>query len=232
PLRNTGGQPLQCKLVGKSCFCTDATVPDAPIAPGQEGVVVVRWTPIPGQHGAHRIHADIETNDPAKRNLQLEVTGVVTPLIRVAPEDVAFIDFYRLEPGAVKPRELKVFSTKLRSFGLVAKSDSPGLKVTTTPLELDPSLRIGDARPTCAYSVLLETTPQLPPGYFTTDLVLTLKPPDAQAREIRMHVYGEVANGIFRVLPDQVEFKRPRLIDGDSQKVRVQFIDTSKKQTL
>src|SRR5262249_5523968 len=78
----------------------------------------------------------------------------------------------------------------------------------------------------------LETTPQLPPGYFTTDLVLKLKPPDADAREIRMRVYGVVANGIFKVLPDEVEFKTPKLIDGDEHKVRVQFIDTSKKQTL
>lgn len=231
-VRNLGGQPLTLTLVGKSCFCTDATVPGEAIAPGQEGVVVVTWTPIPGKNGPHRVYADIETNDPTKPSLRLEVTGVVNPLIRVYPEDISFIDFYRLEPGAVKRRELKVFSTKLKSFGLEAKTDLPGLKVTKTKLELDPSSRIGDARPTCAYSVLMETTPQLPPGYFTTDLVLTLKPPDAPARDIRMRVYGEVANGIFKVLPDEVEFKRPRLADGDSQKVRVQFIDTSKKQTL
>jgi hypothetical protein len=80
--------------------------------------------------------------------------------------------------------------------------------------------------------VLVETTPQLPPGYFMTDLVLTLKPPDAPARDVRMRIYGEVANGIFKVLPEEVEFKSPRLADGDERKVRVQFIDPTKKQTL
>jgi hypothetical protein len=232
PIRNVGGEPLVLTLVSKSCFCIDATLPTEPIAPGQEGVVVVRWTPIPGKSGQQRIRAEIETNDPTKSKVQLEVTGIVNPTIRIAPEDISFIDFYRLSPGDVKPRELKIFSTKLATFDLEAKADLPGLKVTKAKLALDASSRIGDARPTCAYSVLVETTPQLPPGYFTTDLVLTLKPPDAAARDVRMRIYGEVANGIFKVLPEEVEFKTPRLADGDERKVRVQFIDPTKKHIL
>jgi hypothetical protein len=47
-----------------------------------------------------------------------------------------------------------------------------------------------------------------------------------------MKVYGEVANGLFSVMPAEIEFKKPRLADGDAQKVRVQFIDTAKKQSL
>jgi hypothetical protein len=232
PVRNVGDEPLLLTLAAKSCFCTDATVPAEPLPPGQDGVVAVRWTPIPGKSGPHRVFAEIETNDPAKPKARLEVTGVVNPLIRIAPEDLSFIDFYRLEPGAVKPRELKVFSTKLTAFGLKARADLPGLRVTATKLDLDATSRIADARPTCAYSVLVETTPHLPPGSFTTDLVLNLEPPGAPAREIRMRIYGVVANGIFKVLPEEVEFKAPRLAEGDSQKVRVQFVDPAKKQTL
>jgi len=127
---------------------------------------------------------------------------------------------------------LKVFSTKLAAFELEAKTDSPGIKVTKSKLELDSTSRIGDAQPTCAYSLLLETTPQLPPGFFMTDLVLTLKAPGAAVREVRMRVYGEVANGLFKVLPEEVEFTVPRLADGDQKKVRVQFIDPAKKQSL
>jgi len=232
PVRNTGGEPLLLTLVGKSCFCTDAVVPAEPLAPGQEGAVHVRWTPIPGKSGQQRVHVDLETNDPTRPTVRLAVTGVVNPLIRIAPEDASYIDFYRLEPGAVKPRELKVFSTKLSKSDLDAKVDSPALVVTMNKLELDANSRIGDARPTCAYSVLIETTPQLPPGSFTTDLVLTLRPPGLPPREVRMRIYGVVANGIFKVLPDEIEFKTPRLADGDARKVRVQFVDPSKKQTL
>jgi hypothetical protein len=232
PVRNAGGQPLTLTFVAKSCFCTDATVPPEPVPPGGEGVVVVRWTPIPGKTGPERITADIATNDPDKPTIKLEVTGVVNPLIRIAPENESFIDFDRLAPGAVKRSELKIFSTKFAAFELDAKIDSPGIKLTKRKLDLDSSSRIGDAQPTCAYALYLETTPSLPPGYFMTDLVLTLKAPDAVAREVRMRVYGEVANGLFKVLPEQVEFTVPRLADGDQRKVLVQFIDPVKKQSL
>ena len=66
-----------------------------------------------------------------------------------------------------------------------------GLKVTKTKLDLEAASRISDAQPTCAYSIIIETTPQLPPGYFASDLVLTAKPPDQSARDIRMRIYGE-----------------------------------------
>jgi hypothetical protein len=231
-VRNAGGQPLILTFTAKSCFCTDATVPAEPLPPGAVASVVVRWSPIPGKSGPERIKADFETNDPDKPRLRLEVTGVVNPLIRIAPEDMSFIDFGRLQPGEVKPRELKVFSTRLDSFDLEAKTDLPELKVTKTRLDPESAGRIGDERPKCVYSVLVETTPQLPPGFFMTDLVLTVRAPGALAREIGMRVYGEVANGLFKVMPEEVEFTAPRLADGDQRRVRVQFIDPGKKQKL
>jgi hypothetical protein len=231
PVRNAGDQPLALTLVSKSCICTEATMPGE-LAPGQGGEVVLRWTPLPGHVGLHHILCDIDSNDKTKPSVTLEVSGNINPMIRIAPEDLAFIDFYRLSPGDVKPREIKVFSTKLEAFDLDAKADVPGLKVTKTKMELDASNRIGDARPKCAYSVVLETTPQLPPGYFTGNLVLTVKPTEGAARDIPMHIYGEVANGLFKVLPDEVEFKKPKLAEGDARLVLVQFTDPSKKQTL
>jgi hypothetical protein len=231
-VRNAGGQPLTLTFVNKSCFCTDATVPEEPIGPGAEGTVSVRWNPIPGKSGPERIKAEFETNDPDRPRLQLEVTGIVNPLIRIAPENMSFIDFYRLQPGDVKPRELKVFSTKLDLFDLEAKSELAELKVTTARIDPASSGRIGDDCPKCVYSILIETTPQLPPGFFMTDLVLTVRAPSAPAREIRMRVYGEVANGLFKVLPKEIEFTALRLADGDQRRVRVQFIDPGKKQTL
>jgi hypothetical protein len=231
-VKNSGDAPLSLSLASRSCFCTDVALPSSPIPPGQTGSVVLRWTPIPGQSGPHSITCDLDTNDPTRPTVRVEMKGTVNPLVRVAPEEVSFLDFYRLEPGAVKHRELKVFSTKLSNFEIEARSTLPGLKVTKNKLEVDSATRIGNAIPTCAYSILIETTPQLQPGYFTGDLVLTVKPPEGSARTITMKIYGEVANGLFSVMPAEVEFKKPRLADGDAQKVRVQFIDTSKKQSL
>src|SRR5262249_5192866 len=76
-VRNTGGQPLTLTFVAKSCFCTDAIVPPEPVLPGGEGVVVVRWTPIPGKTGPERITAEIASNDPDQPTIKLAVTGLV-----------------------------------------------------------------------------------------------------------------------------------------------------------
>jgi hypothetical protein len=231
PLRNVGGEPLTLSLVSKSCQCVDATAPGE-IAPGQEATIVVRWTPIPGQVGAHRAAWEFETNDPAKPTLRLEVTGTVAPLVHVAPENVSYIDFDRLEPGAKRQFTLTIYSTKLPGFDLDAKVTSPGIKVTKSKLEPD-DVRISlDAKPTAAYSVVLETTPQLPPGSSISDLIMKIKAPNGNERTITLRTYAVVANGLFKVMPDEVGFKKPRLADGDKQKVRVQFFDPAKQRSL
>jgi hypothetical protein len=63
-------------------------------------------------------------------------------------------------------------------------------------------------------------------------LILTIKSPDNKERTITMRVYTVVSNGLFKVTPDEVAFTKPRLADGDVQKVRVQFFDPDKKQSL
>src|SRR5262249_22650393 len=136
PLRNSGGEPLRLSLVSKSCLCVDASAP-AEIAPGHEATILVHWTPIPGQVGAHRASWEFETNDPAKPILRLEVTGTVTPLVHVAPEEISYIDFDRLEPGAKRQFTLTVYSTKLSAFDLDAKVSGAGIKVTKSRLDPD-----------------------------------------------------------------------------------------------
>jgi hypothetical protein len=231
PVRNVGGEPLKLTLASKSCLCTDVVVP-AEIAPGEEAAILVRWTPIPGQVGPHGTTCDIETNDPSKRSFRLEITGTVNPLVRIWPEDISYIDFYRFNPNDVKQRDLKVFSTRLSSFELGAKVTNAGIKVTTSKLDPTSTGPIGDMRPTCAYSVILETTKDLPPGSFFTDLILTLKLPTEGTRTISMRVYGEVNNSLFQVNPPEIEFKKPKVTDGESQKVRVTFFDPANKPTL
>src|SRR5258708_5027670 len=107
PVRNVGGQPLTLTLLRKSCFCTDAVVPADAIPPGGEGVVIVRWTPIAGKNGPQLIKADVATNDSNQAVVEFKVTGGVNPLIRIPPEKITFIDFYRLEAGTERPRARK-----------------------------------------------------------------------------------------------------------------------------
>lgn len=231
PLRNGGGEPLTLTLVSKSCSCLESTVP-AEIGPGQDDTILVRWTPIPGQVGDYRAAWEIATNDPAKPTLHLEVTGTVSPLVHVAPENLSYIDFDRLEPGAKRQFTLTVYSTKLPAFDLEAQSTSPGIKVTKTALAAENLDSVHNSKATAAYSVLLETTPQLPTGSSFSDLLLKIKAPGDKERTMTMRIYAVVSNSLFKVMPDEVAFTKPRLADGDMQKVRVQFFDPAKQHSL
>lgn len=230
-VKNTGDEPLTLTVVKKSCYCTDVRLPEGPIPPGQTGTVMLRWTPIPGSPGPHTMTADVETNDPRTPSLRFEVKGTVNPSIRIAPEDVGDIDFDRTAPGQVALREIRVFSTRLPAFELDVMPADP-LLVRAKVTKLEPGTTVGEARVTAGYSVVLQTTEQLPPGSLRSSLALVVKPPGEPARTITLPVYGEVENGVFKVLPSVVEFRKPRAAEADSQKVRVQFFVPSGKDKV
>lgn len=221
-VRNGGDQPLRLTLLRKSCSCGDVRVPEM-LAPGEEGRIVVRWAPIPGKVGPYVLSAEVEANDPHRPRLHLELKGQVEPLVRIAPEDLSYVDFGRLRPGQAATRELKVFSTKLEHFALDARieGDRPGLKVQTTPLERG-SL-VGDARAASGYSLTLRSA-LLPPGYLRETLVLTVQAAGESPRRIELPVYGEVDNGVVQVTPAEVAFDRPRVTEADSKKALIQFL--------
>jgi hypothetical protein len=231
PVQNSGEEALTLQLAMQSCLCTEVVVPSV-IAPGGEGVVVMRWTPHPGQVGPQRLSSEIRTNDPARPSVHLEMTGTVNPLFHIWPEDKPMIEFGEFSPAEIKKQELKIFSTKLPAFELEAKITNPGLILSKRPLKLHPDARIGVYRPTCGYSLTIETTPELTTGSFALQVPLTFKPPEGGARTVSLWVSGAVVNRIFTVSPNELVFSNPRLADGDVQKVRIQFIDSQKNQSL
>lgn len=219
---NTGDQPLRLTLLRKSCSCGEVRVPEA-ISPAEEAWIVIRWTPLPGKVGPYVLTAEVETNDPRRPRLNLELKGVVEPLVRLAPEDLSYVDFGRLRPGQVATRELKAFSTKLHHFALDARieADRPGLKVQMTPLEA--GAMVGDWRAASGYTLRLSTG-ALPPGYLRETLVLTVQPTGEAPRRIEVPVYGEVDNGVVQITPAEIAFDRPRVTEADSKKALLQFL--------
>jgi hypothetical protein len=231
---NTGDEPLHLTVANKSCYCADVKLPAEDIAPDKEGTVTLIWTPKPGSPPkVETITCELATNDPQKPSIRLEIKGTVDPLVRIYPEDKAWIDFDRVEQGKITVGEVKVFSTKLDDFKLNAKlSDGRGMKVTSTKQELDKDTRYGDAVPKSAYSVVVETTPELAPGYHRADLLLTIEAKDVPARTIRLPVYADVNNKLFQVMPAKVEFNKERVTDADDKTVIVQFFNPAQKRSL
>jgi hypothetical protein len=230
---NAGGLPLRLTLIRKSCSCGVVQPAEQDIAAGEAGVVRIRWTPIPGSVGPYVLSTDFETNDPEHPLLGLEVKGQVQPQIRIWPEHWAYVDLGRLRPGSVVTRELSVFSTRLDQFGLRARLAGPsapaGLSIVCAPLEAGAA--IGDFRAASGYRVTIQTSPALPAGYLRETLMLTLLPPGEPPRMVELPVYGEVDNGVVRILPEEVKFERARVTEADSKKVRVQFLVPAQGQT-
>lgn len=217
---NSGDQPLRLTLTRKSCKCAGVEVPEQEIPPGGEAQVTILWVPIPGQYGAYTLAADLESNDPQQPRFRLEVKGQFNPSVRIWPEEWAEVDFHQIQPGQVLERELKVFSTRLAAFDLQANASHPGLKVTLR--KLPEGAQVGDHVARSGYVVTMKTSPELPKGYFRDNL--TLKVHADEGREIIMPIYGEVESGALRVVPREIEFKKNRIMEADSQKVQVQFL--------
>jgi hypothetical protein len=227
-VRNTGDETLRLTLARKSCKCAEVQVPADGIPPGGKGQVQLGWVPIPGQYGSYALAAELETNDPKQPHLRLEVRGQFNPVVRIWPENWSEIDFQQIQPGQLADREIKVFSSRLASFGLEATASHPGLKVSMR--KLDEGTQVGDQTVRAGYAVKVTTSPELPKGYFRETLLLTIKADDT--RQVALPVYGDVASGALRVVPAEVEFKKPKITEADSQKVQVQFLVPSDQESV
>lgn len=231
---NSGGRPLELKLVKKGCSCTDVHMPDGPIAPGAEGKVTLHWTPILGKSGPYDLTADLETNDPNEKSPQLLVKAYIKPLVRVlieGKETNSFVDFSDdpIPPGQARVRELTVFSTELPAFNLDVSCTQPGLDTSSrTPLQ--PGTQKGGYEVRSGYTVEIRTTKEMPLGYFRADLNLALsKLGNEPDRTITVPVYAVVGSGVFTVSPPLLLFTKPNITEEDTARVNLTFIDLSDK---
>jgi hypothetical protein len=220
---NAGDQPLELKLTKKSCWCTEVEVPREPIPPGQSDNILFHWSPTPVTPPSYTSTAELQTNDSKTPLLRLELRASVSPLIRLSTQ-LPYLDFGTLGPSATGEIPLKVFSTKLPDFDLET-SASPALAITREKLPEDDIVE--DVRALSGYRLLLKTTDKLPPNYFRDDLVLTVKVANQEPRKFTMPVYAMRENGVFTIVPTQVEFRKERVTDEDSKKVLVKFLAPS-----
>jgi hypothetical protein len=232
---NTGGSPLELKLAHKSCFCTDVEVPASAVAPGSQGNVVVRWTPSVGSAGAFSLAADVGTNDPKNKTLRFLINARVRPLVRVlveGRENNAYLDFGDdpLPPGEKRTREVKVFSTALKSFTLDASVTEPGFKIATTPIPA--GTVVGDHDNVLSgYTLEISTTKDLPLGYVQGQLNLALSglgegQPD---RTLTLPVYAVIGQGVCTISPAAFLFKKSQISEEDEAKVRLTYINPTGK---
>lgn len=231
PFTNNGDQPLELKLVKKSCSCTVVEMPKEPIAPGKTANVVFHWSPLPTTTPFYVSAADVDTNDPnpKMRHVHLEMRARVDPIIRFWPR-LPYLDFLTLRPGQTGRMTLRVYSTKLPAFDLEATA-SPALAITKE--KLPPGAPVEDVQALAGYELTLKTTDQLPPNYFRDDLVVTVKVPGQEApQKFTLPVYALRETGAFTVIPSQIEFHKSLVTDADTKKVVVKFLAPSDNESV
>ncbi len=236
---NVGGSPLELRLAQKSCTCERVDLPAAPIAPGALGNVVIHWTPAVGSAGAFSFGADVATNDPKTKALHFTVSARVRPLVRVmveGREDDARLDFGDdpILPGQKRTREVKVFSTVLKSFTLNASCPTPGIKIAA-PAPLPAGTSFGEYDHVLSgYTLEVSTDNGLPLGFIRTQLSLALSglgegQPD---RTLSLPVRAVVGQGVCTVSPSVLLFNKQQISEEDTAKVRLTYINSTGKEDV
>ena len=235
-VRNAGTAPLSfdAKSLDRSCNCSDVVFP-GPIAPGGEGFVIVKWTPVQGQSGVAAIAIKFRTNDPDMPEVRLELLGRVTPFVQFVPEDRPFVQFGKIKANGGAEREIRLVSMRLTEFDLEAIPPLHGIKVEVSKLTVDRA--VDDFR--CGYVLKVITREDLPAGQFKDRILLKVSAPGTQdIPPIELPVYAEVDNGVFKVTvlgntpATEVVFRRKSLTDGDNRVVQLRFFGSVKDDTL
>lgn len=87
--RNDGVAPLIIDRVTGSCGCTVPELEKKTYAPGESGVVLVKYDP-KGRHGPQNQTVTVVSNDPKNPQLRLAVKVNVEPIVTIEPTNLGF----------------------------------------------------------------------------------------------------------------------------------------------
>lgn len=172
-VKNTGQAPLTLKMLGTSCKCTLAELPNNRLDPGGETRIELEWK-ANERHGPYTQTATLETNDPRHPTVIFTVSGRVIGSHLLEPSDVTFTRItadertsaeFRLycfvQEQLAPPESVQWTNPEIRDFFAVTfeplgaaelskREDQPqsGYKGLIT---LKPGLQLGDFRQTLSF---------------------------------------------------------------------------------
>ncbi len=201
-IRHNMQQPIALKLLDKSCSCTGVQLPEAPIAPGQEGVVTMNWSPKVDAMERKTVRLWAKVGDAAREErLVLEANGAIEPKVMVAfPRGP--LDFGKLTPSDLDQDRSKLVAevyTQQSSFPQpICKVNLPGVEV----MQIEPltSDRLSTLKAGAGYRLTLRANKQLPHGAFVAPLSVetTLK-----KTPLLLDVTGSLETSIVGLSPER-----------------------------
>jgi hypothetical protein len=187
-LANRGDRPLILSRGKNSCGCCmclcDARLPDqGRIPPGQSAKVALEWS-VRQYTGDFHQSETLSTNDPARPEVTLAVTGRITPTVRVVPTQLVFS---RVPAGQPAVGEIRLYGYRAEALKILGREFSDpakaaDFKIDLQPLSADRVSAEADARSGCLLRV--EVKPGLAAGPFRQQIVLKTNVDSAPTVEI------------------------------------------------
>jgi len=229
---NTGEGPLELNVGGSTCSCTIGDLKDLSLPPGGSTQATLNWT-IKAPNPIFEHSAEINTNDPDNRVVNLVVHGrVIAGLFTMPEEEWDFGNIAFDQSGSVEGMVLSDVSEDLEVTRF--ESSVPGLTVEFTKLSITELIEVESHQsPEMDPTIDPETNqPELKTKHLKAGYQVKLSmPPDANRARIQgtltlhtnmpTHPTAEVAFGGMRMgplqlfpLPGTRYFSDHRLIGG------------------
>ncbi|HEV3342497.1 MAG TPA: DUF1573 domain-containing protein [Pirellulales bacterium] len=189
---NKGTAPLRFTSSSVSCTkCTFVDLPEAPIAPGETGEVVVRWN-VDTFEDQFRQSVKLQTNDPDHEELRFVISGKVVRPLAFEPQMLVFSNVHVGEQSEAKVRLLAYFLDDLAvtEHKLSDAATSQYFDITMTPLAKDQLERQAKS----GIDVTVTVKPGLPVGSIGQTLQLTTNVKEDP--ELSIPIHGEVIGAV------------------------------------
>jgi hypothetical protein len=191
-VRNQGDVLLTIKEDGTSCGCVVSEVDPAEIIPGQSSKITIKWKSRQ-RLGQFTETASFTTNDPAKPEFTLTITGQVTARIRVVPPELVLNGISANETSAGQVRLLCYQDEPWQILGHQWEgANASSFQATIEPLSDEQLKEEPGAK--SGYLIRVGVKPGLPYGLFKQTIRLRT---DLKYRpEIIVPVEGSVASDV------------------------------------
>jgi hypothetical protein len=166
-IRNEGQAPLIIKQGPTTCQCTVSKLETGELGVGQSAKITLRWKPT-GQAEHFNKGAEIRTNDPDHRSIQLHVIGMVAPRIVTAPERTwESPDVHEGEPTTFTGT---IYSPVADTFQVVAlESPTPLMSAECLPID---AKQLAAKNGRAGYLIRVSLSPEVPIGLFSYPLTI------------------------------------------------------------
>jgi hypothetical protein len=164
-IHNEGEAPLLLTKGPTTCQCTVSDLETGQIEAGGSARITLKWKPV-AQAEQFSKGAEIRTNDPDHRSIQLRVVGIVAPRLLVFPEGTwESPDLLEREPTVVNG---SIFSPVADEFHVVSlESGTPLITAESLPMD---KRQLEEKHALSGYSISVSVSPDVPIGPFSFPL--------------------------------------------------------------